>query len=47
MAKHHKKKVPNNQNAIAKWTAIGAWAIPASGAISIIKLIVKHFLYNK
>lgn len=47
MAKRHKKKVPNNQVAFAKWTAIGAWSIPASGAINIIQLIVKHFLYNK
>ena len=47
MAKHHKKKVPNNQYLVAKWTAIGAWSIPVSGAISIIKVIVKHFLYHK
>lgn len=40
----NKKKKPNRQAEIAKWTAIGAWAIPASGVVEIAKMIVRHLL---
>ena len=47
MAKKNKKKKSNNRAEVAKWVAIGAWAMPASGVVDIAKMIVRHLLYNK
>lgn len=43
--KSQKKKLDSHYKAeIAKWTAIGAWAVPTSGVVELLKMIVKHFL---
>ena len=43
--KRKKKKLDSHSRAeIAKWTAIGAWAVPASGVVELLKMIIKHFL---
>lgn len=47
MAKKNKKKKPNNKAEVAKWVAIGAWAMPASGIVDIAKIVVRHLLNNK
>lgn len=47
MAKKDKKKKSNNKAEVAKWVAIGAWAMPASGVVDLAKMIVRHLLYNK
>lgn len=40
-----KKKLDSHSRAeIAKWMAIGAWAVLASGVVELLKMIVKHFL---
>lgn len=44
MAIKKKKKKSNTKAEIAKWTAIGAWAIPASGIVEIAKIVVRHLL---
>ena len=47
MAKKNKKKKSDNKVEVAKWVAIGAWAMPTSGVVDIAKMIVRHLLYNK
>jgi len=47
MAKKDKKKKSNNKAEVAKWVAIGAWAMPAGGVVDLAKMIVRHLLYNK
>lgn len=44
MAKHKKKKTNDTKAEIAKWVAIGAWAAPASGVVSIAHMVIKHLL---
>lgn len=44
MAKKAKKKKPNDYRVeIAKYTAIGAWALPTLELIKLIKQIIKQF----
>lgn len=39
-----KKSQTNIKAKVAKWSATGAWAIPASGIAEIVKMIVRHLL---
>ncbi|WP_168180791.1 MULTISPECIES: hypothetical protein [Lactobacillus] len=41
-----KKKMLEIKRQIAKWTAIGAWSIPALPIAQAIYAIVKHLLRN-
>lgn len=38
-----KKKKLDTKILIAKYVAIGAWAVPATSLIDLIKTIIKHF----
>ena len=44
-----KKKVSDQQVKvqIAKWTAIGAWAIPATGIVEIAEMLIRHFFKDQ
>lgn len=44
MAKHKKRLQQQATEQIAKYTAIAAWAVPATALINLIKMIVKAFL---
>lgn len=39
-----KKKKPDKKVLIAKYVAIGAWAVPATSLVDLIKTLIKHFL---
>lgn len=42
--KKGKKKKPNARVEASKWSAIAAWAIPASIVAQTIDYLIRHFL---
>lgn len=44
MSKKQKELNHKREAEIAKWSAIGAWAVPATGIVELAKFVIKHLL---